>query len=307
MRSFGKFWKSFRMDSLLSQLSYALPLGLAGLLWALQVDVDNYFVSHYFSAALFAIYSTGCFDVPLVGILGDSVGTVLIPRISSLQATGSISEIVSVVTKAMRGLALVYAPVYVFTSLAATQVITLLFRKEYLASVPIFRINLLMVLLGIVSVDPIIRAFKSERFWVLRMNIVLLAVLCGLLFLGIKQFGLIGAVSSVIIIQYVARALIVWRVSRLLGVHWKDIGRLKDVGKTIVAAAAAGLCVFPLLEPAARWGAFASLAFCGTIFTAIYGLLLVLLKVPTEDEIVWFWARVKELLKTRLLAFIPGR
>lgn len=302
---FGKFWQHFRWHLLWAQLSYALPLGVAGLVWNLQMDLHNYFVSHYYDAALYAIYSIGCFQLPLVGILGDSVGSVLIPRVSSLQSTGSISEIVSLTMKAMRGLAAVYAPLFAFMFVAANQFIGVLFPR-YLASVPIFRINLLMVLLGIVAVDPIVRAFKTERFWMLKMNITLLVALIGALFLGITRFGLTGAIACVVIIQYTNRMLIVARVSRLLGVRWGDIRQLKDVGKILVAAAAAGLVIFLLLGPMARWGALASLMMCCIVFGAVYLVALVLLKVPAEPEIDWFRTWARTVIASRGRPSIPG-
>jgi O-antigen/teichoic acid export membrane protein len=303
---FGKFWKSFRWNVLWSQLIYALPLGLAGLLWSLQVDVDNYFVSHYFDAAMFAVYATGCFDVPLVGMLSDSVGAVLIPRISVLQTTNAKKEIVSLTVKAMRALSFAYAPTFVFVFLAANQVITVLFRAEYLASVPIFRINLMMVLLAIVAVDPILRAFKSQHAWMLRMNIALLALLVVALYFGTTRFGLIGAVSCVIIVQYIARSLLVWRISRLLEVRWAELRPLRDVLKTLLVSAVAGLCIFPLLDPMQRWGALASVLICGTIFSAIYVFGLIVMKVPDDSEIQWFMTRATGLLKTRLGALGIG-
>ena len=72
-------------------------------MWTLQTDVHNYFVSHHFSPAEFAIYAIGCFQLPLIGMLGESVAAVLIPRVSSLQATGDRAEIIRLTIRAMTG------------------------------------------------------------------------------------------------------------------------------------------------------------------------------------------------------------
>src|SRR5919198_1786808 len=111
---FPGFWRSFDWPVMRAQLAYALPLGLHGLLWALQSDLHNYFVSHRFGAAAFALYAVGCFDLPLIGILAESVGAVMIPRVSLLQKEGGRREIVVVASRAMRKLAAVYFPVYAF-------------------------------------------------------------------------------------------------------------------------------------------------------------------------------------------------
>ncbi len=299
LRRFGTFWKGFRWDFFKAQLSYGMPLGFAGLLWSIQLDIHSYFVSHYFNAALFAVYANGCFQLPLVGILGDSVGSVLIPRISSLQASGSTAEIVSVTVKAMRGLAFVYAPLFFFMSVSANQLITLIFTKLYLASVPIFRVNLFMVLLAIVAVDPVLRAYKSERYWMLRLNAVLFVVLVAALFLGVTRFGLVGAISAVVILQYAARILTVWHMWQVIGVRWVDVPQIKDIGKTLLAALFAGLCILPLLGILDRWGALVSLAGSGVVFGAAYLTGLLILKIPSEDEVSWFLARSRELLRIR--------
>ncbi len=61
---FPKFWKSFDLQFFREQLIYALPFGFAALLWTLQTDIHNYFVSYRFGEANFAIYSYGCFELP---------------------------------------------------------------------------------------------------------------------------------------------------------------------------------------------------------------------------------------------------
>jgi O-antigen/teichoic acid export membrane protein len=292
-RTFGAFWEGFRWSTLATELSYGLPLGFAGLLWCLQLDIHNYFVAHYFNAALFAVYSIGCFDLPLINILGDSVGSILIPRISALQAAGSTGEIIFLMVRAMRGLAFAITPLFAFSFVAANQLITVLFRKQYLASVPIFRINLLVVLLGIFTVDPILRAFKAERFWFLKLNAVLFVFQLGSLYFGTTHFGLLGAIGSVVLFQYIVRVLLIWKMARLLKVTPADLRPLLDVAKILAAAACGALCVAALLDPlqswppAGKWGPHVSLFVCGILFCVLYAAGLLLLKAPHEAEVRW--------------------
>ncbi|HET8669962.1 MAG TPA: oligosaccharide flippase family protein, partial [Candidatus Saccharimonadales bacterium] len=85
---FPGFWKAFDWSLTKRQIAYALPFGLAGLLFTLQTDLHNYFVSHQFSAATFAVYSIGVAQLPFIGILRESVSSVMLPRISYLQEQG---------------------------------------------------------------------------------------------------------------------------------------------------------------------------------------------------------------------------
>ena len=71
---FPRFWQRFDWAVLRMQLSYAMPFGIAGLLFTLQIDLPNYFVSNHFEPAVFAVYAIGVFNIPLVGMLSESVG-----------------------------------------------------------------------------------------------------------------------------------------------------------------------------------------------------------------------------------------
>src|SRR5262245_47041259 len=102
---FRGFWFSFSWPTLRTQLSYALPYSLTALLYTAQTDLHNYFVSNRFNAATFAIYSIGCLQLPFLGILTESLASVMIPRLSVLQKENNRREIVRLMTQVMRKLA----------------------------------------------------------------------------------------------------------------------------------------------------------------------------------------------------------
>jgi hypothetical protein len=87
-----------------------------------------------------------------------------------------------------------------------------------------------------------------------------------------------------------------WQV---IGVRWVDVPQIKDIGKTLLAALFAGLCILPLLGILDRWGALVSLAGSGVVFGAAYLTGLLILKIPSEDEVSWFLVRSRELLRIR--------
>src|SRR5215212_9596365 len=51
---FGLFWRGFDAALWRAQLAYALPFGLASMLYRSQMELDNYFVSHQFDPAAYA-------------------------------------------------------------------------------------------------------------------------------------------------------------------------------------------------------------------------------------------------------------
>jgi O-antigen/teichoic acid export membrane protein len=121
---FKGFWKSFNKELFIGHLKYALPFGLAGILWILQTEAHTYFIGYRFSPEEVAIYRAGCFQLPLLVLLYESISSVMIPRMSQLQSEGKNREMIELTVRAMEKIALVYFPAYVFFFITAYTLIT---------------------------------------------------------------------------------------------------------------------------------------------------------------------------------------
>lgn len=238
---FPRFWKSFDWTFFREHLRYAVPFGLAGLLYTLQTDVHNYFVGYKFSEAEYAIYSTGCFELPLIGMLYESISGVMIPRMSELESAGKTREMLLTSVRAMNKLALVYFPMFAFLIINSEEFITTLFTKSYAASIPIFQINLLILPLYCLILDPIGRAFSAVGKFLLKVRIVLFALLLVALWFGIRHFDLRGMIGIVVVMVVVERAVTIWKILKLLDIRRGDSALLKNIFKTALAASVAGL------------------------------------------------------------------
>ena len=281
---FGRFWREFDLSLMRAQLSYGLPLGLAALLAITLTDAHNYFVSYRFGPAAFALYSVGCFSLPLVGILIESIGSVMITRVSQLQKEMRTREIVLLTSRAMRKLAVVYFPLYAFLLVVGREFMIFLFTEQYAGSWPIFMINLTTLPFLILLVDPIMRSYAEHRFFFLKTRAVMVLILLVALWFGTGYLGLIGAITVVVAINLLNRLVETFKAWKIINVRWRDITLLKDVGKIAVASIAAGA-----LAAAARLfvlGArpFVVLTVCGAVFACAYLACVWLLKVPTTEE-----------------------
>ena len=200
----------------------------------------------------------------------------------------------------MRKLAAVYFPAYFFFLVFRREVITFLFTARYAAAADIFAINVTLLPMGVLLYDPLFRAYIKERFFLLRLRLVLCAILAGALWFAIGCFGLIGAISVVVLISAAERAATLTRICRILGAHWSDLRLLKDVGKLAAAAAFAGgaaavtrLLIGPL-KP------FFVLAAGGIVLALAYAIAVWALRIVTPEE--------KELLRGKLVRyFTPAR
>ncbi len=241
---FPRFWQKFDWKFFREQAIYALPFGLAGLLWILQTDIHNYFVGYHFSAAEYAIYAYGCFQIPLIAMLAESVNSVLIARLSELQASDDKPEIIRLIARAMQKLALVYFPTYIFLAIEGATFVTTLFTKNYAASIPIFEINILLLPLSIFITDAIFRAYENLGRVLLVLRLFILAALVATLYFGIQYLDLRGMITIVVAAFFVDKFVSTSIAWRKLGVKWSDLHLLKPVGKTALASAIAGAMTF---------------------------------------------------------------
>jgi O-antigen/teichoic acid export membrane protein len=283
---FPGYWRRVDWRLLRAQLAYALPLGVAALLYWAQIDLHRYVVAHEFDAVQFAIYSVGCFELPMLAILNESVGSVLIPRMAELERDGNRDELIALAVRAMRKLALVNWPLFVVLLVTGRDFITVLFTAQYLAAWPIFAINMLLLPFSVptIACDAVIRAFAEHRYFLIRLRLVTAAIMGAALWIGVGRYGLIGAISAVVVVNLIERTATSVKAARILEARQADWARLRPFGGIALAAAisaVAGIAVLALLgeaPPIARLFAGAA-SIC-----AAYALALLALRVPTADE-----------------------
>ena len=283
---FGPFWRRFDWTLWRVQLAYALPFGFASMLLRSQTELDNYFVSYQFGPAAYAIYAVGCFELPLLGLLAESISAVTIPRVSALQKAGARQEIVELLARVTRKLSLVLLPLYVLLLVVGREFITFLFTEQYAGSWPIFALNLtLMPLLLITSAyDPVMRAYADHRYFMLKLRTVLLVVMVAGLVFATARFGLVGAIAVKILVSIVDRLAVAVKVKGILGMGWSDLPLFGDIGRVAVVALAAGGVTLAARAPLADARPFYVLAVGGLVFAAVFGGGLLALRVLTPEE-----------------------
>jgi O-antigen/teichoic acid export membrane protein len=283
---FGKAWQNYDKTLLRAQLSYALPLGVAATILQFHLMLDSMIVSKRLGTAALAIYAIGCFNIPLFFLISDAVGSVMIPRVSFLQKEGARREIIELLARMIRKLSAIALPLYAFLLVVGQPFIVLLFTTRYLASWPIFAINLAQIPLSVLTsaYDPVLRAYAEERYFLLRVRMVMMIFLALALWYGTASYGLIGAVTIVLTASIIERIILSVKVGHLLGVQWRDWGLFKDVGKILIATVMASCLTLVARRLMAGSNLFVLLTVCGAIFSMCYALGLLLLGLLTTQE-----------------------
>jgi O-antigen/teichoic acid export membrane protein len=241
---FKGFWHSFDKELLIQHLKYALPFGLMGVLWTLQSEIHNYFIGYGFSSEEMAIYRVGCFEIPLLYLLQESVSSVMIPRMSQLQAEDNKREMIEFTARATEKLALVYFPTFVFLMITAYTLITTLFTTKFADSVPIFVTNIILLPFAVFIADPITRAYESIGKYILKIRIFIVIGLLLTLYYGINHFDLQGMVLIVVVTALIDRMASTIKIWKTVEIKFSDIFLLKNVGKIGLMSLAAGLPTF---------------------------------------------------------------
>jgi len=282
-----------------AQLVYAMPLGTAATLSIVQGDLPSYFIAHYFDAATYAIYAVGCFQLPFLSILSESVGSVMIPAVSRLQMEGKASDIVQLSARLMRVMAAIHFPLCVFLLVAGRELLTVLFTVRYADSWPIFAINLALVPLSILTSvsDPVLRAYPEYIPLLLRLRVIILGILAIGAWLAASHLMLVGTVVVVVAVNVLDRVVLAVVLGRALNVSWHDFPLLGDVGKLAGAAGVAGLAAAAARGLVGGAAPLVVLATSAAVFAAVYLLSVLALGVPTPTERTAARAQVERVLQ----------
>ncbi|MDW8303389.1 MAG: oligosaccharide flippase family protein [Acidobacteriota bacterium] len=300
-RNLSFSWEKPRFSFIRRHLEYAIPLGFTGLIWILQNDLHNYFVSYRFGAEDFAIYAYGCFQIPLIMILRESVASVLIPKMSKLQAVDDKEEMIRVTVRSMQKLSLFYFPTYVFLFTTSDIFIKTLFTEKFDASIPIFLVNITLLPFEILLTDPIVRAYKELGRLLLRIRILSLIVLVSALYFAIWHVDLTGVITIAVSLVILEKLLFTAILAKKLGFNTKHLKLLMPVAKTAFSCLIAGffLFIFITYTKGVLYGFFSKifLPFLAGSFYLLLCLLIFGIAITISGSKLGIFNEEKEFLK----------
>jgi O-antigen/teichoic acid export membrane protein len=264
------------------QLAYALPFAAAGLVETLQLNYHQYAVSYRFDAATFAIYSVGCFQLPLMELVSGPLVNVMMVHMAENIREGRGEEAIALWAGTVRALALLFLPVLAFLLVAAPEIMVVLFTSAYRASVPIFMIGSLSLAVNVLPSDGALRVYAATRF-LLGLSALKLVVIAALIGGGIALLGLPGAMLVTVLAAVIAKGMALARLARLMGTGlarlapWRE---LAAIGAVTAAAAVPALALKSMLDVPP----FGRLAVAGPVYGAAYLLMLFSSGLIREDE-----------------------
>ena len=270
------------------QLAYALPFGAAVLLDIPQRTFHQWAVGWSVDAATFAIYAQGCFQVPIINLLYAPISDILQVRFADPDGPEHRAHLFH---DANLRLAAVFFPFTAGMVAAAPLFVPALFTHLYDPSIPIFRVAILVTPFAALPLDGALRAMGHTRY-LFRVCLGRLLLTVPAVLIGLRLFGMMGAITSHALAESAVRLVMLDRVRRELALSWREVLPWRQLA--VIACASLIACVPAMLisrMAAAGPRPFLALCAAGTLYCSVY--LAVIALMPGEGSPV---ARVRRVL-----------
>ncbi len=291
----GSFWRGFDLKLFKAQLASALPFGIGSLAYVIQFDLHHYYVSSHFTPEEFAIYSIGCFQLPILQVLIDGVETVLLPEIARLENDGAYKRIFQVWAGAMRMLAFAFFPICVMLFVLRREFILTLFTATYEAATPIFAVNLFNLLLYVLLTGALLRALPDLKYFRIKFCLVQLPITFLVLYAGIKLGGMVGVIAAVALTRVLDAGVTMVAIGRRLSLTWQDLKHLGPLGRLALASLIAAVVTIVTKLAMTGWPVQATLVVGTLIYGAVYLAALFAAGAVTPEEKSWLLTRWQKL------------
>jgi O-antigen/teichoic acid export membrane protein len=229
-----------RREALRAQLAFALPFAGATLLYIGQRYFSQYAVSASFDPATFALFTVAAFHLPVVDIVFTPISEVLMVELGRPGVREDRKVALRHWHEAMDRLASILFPAACGAWLLGPITLPLLFTSKYQGAVPLFMLATLEILLAALPVDALLRAAGETRY-LFALNFFRLFVTVACVLVGVKLFGLMGALAGGLVSETAARAIMLARGRRFFGGPLRDLFDWTGLGEITAAALVASV------------------------------------------------------------------
>jgi len=278
--------------TLKEQVKYSLPLGLSMNVLELSRYVDKLVVSNQSSAEDYAMYTRGAMEIPVIGIIANTLDNLHMPQFVQFYKDNNINELLSVWHTSVRFMAAFIYPCCLFLIVSAPLLIPAIFSDKYIGSVIIFQVYALGMLSRISTFDIILRVMGKTKV-IFIAALMSIAVNLVLTYSLMAVFGLMGAPMATVITLMVMRITYLKAITHHLKISLYQVFPWKSLAKSLLSACLSTLpvlLVYPLML-----NVWLHLLLMACVFSASYLVLMKLVSGLNEQD------------KYSLKGFLPRR
>jgi len=264
------------------QVKYALPIIGAGVFGALFIQLDKLVVSLMATPEIFAVYSNGALENPLVQIVTVASSVVIAAELVQVRDAGDHAGFVTLWSRAIRKIGTLVIPMSCFLFAFSYEAVVLLFSSKYSDSSPIFAVYVMLAPIRIVSFGTLFMALNKNRYYLLG-HIIACVANVPVVLLGYFLLGPLGAAIGVVIVSYVLAAGLLRIGARELKTELKQMFPWRSLLNILVSVIPATL-ISRLLVNWLDLGMVLGLIAGGVLFTIIGGVSMIASKAVDLGE-----------------------
>ncbi|MEF3694328.1 MAG: oligosaccharide flippase family protein [Candidatus Cloacimonadota bacterium] len=234
----------FNWDEYKRQFKYSLPIGLSSIIGILAVQLDKIVISGYFNPAQYAVFAVGAMELPFIGILVNSVYSVVLPAMSSSDSPDDLAQLYR---GAVRKNALLVFPLAVLFFVLASDVMSFLYSVRYEGAAVFFRIYLLTLPIRVGIFGMIFQAANRTKYIMQNSILTLLANLALNLILVNTGLKMQGPAIATVVVTYLSAVIYLWLIHFRLGYSLRKMFPTEQLIRTLFASLLAGAIVYPFL------------------------------------------------------------
>lgn len=263
------------------QISYSLPIGISQIVLEMSRYVDKMVVSNQSNAADYALYVRGAMEIPVIGIIANTLDNLLMPQFVEAYKKNNIQEIVTSWHRTIRLMAMFIYPSCLFLIITAGLLIPAIFSDKYIGSVIIFQIYTISLLSRISTFDVIMRVIGQTKYilWISLISILFNVVLT---FLFMEAWGLVGAPIATVITLILMRIAYLVAITKFFELRISNVFPWKSILSSLLLSMVASLPVLMMVNIAMN--VWLKLILCAIVFSSIYLVLLRFTAILTEDD-----------------------
>lgn len=229
-----------RRHAFADQLRQSVPFGLAGALFGLRGQADQWVATALFSVGKFAAFSIATLLGPLVNLCRQSVMQAFLPSISRLEAAGDFSGMLSLNARGSVLVATVMYPLLAFAFAYSAEIITIIYTSRYVDAASVMRIYIVGLVALVIEPATLMVLLRQGRFSI-RLGLLALVLSVTISWTCGSVAGLAGAAAGSVTAIYIEHACTLWRISHCTRIPWRELQDWRSLGLLLLCAALAAV------------------------------------------------------------------
>lgn len=244
---FGKYKEDGDEIGMAEQLKYTFPIGLSMNAFELSHYIDKIVVSNQTSAEDYAVYARGALEIPVIGIIANTLDNLLMPKFVEAYKNNDIAGIMKSWHATIRMMAAFIYPCCLFLIISAPLLIPAIFSEKYSGSIIIFQIYTLSLLSRLSTFNVIMRAIGKTKIilWVALSSIVINLIFT---YLFMMWWGLIGAPIATVLTLLILRSSYLFAITHYFNISLKDVFPWPSILKSLVISCLASVPILLLMQ-----------------------------------------------------------